>query len=300
MRLPTPSAARSLAERLALARRVLRPYSETAPGLILARLEQEGRSGGGAAFRLLGRGRSSPDLPALHECARRYVAGGGAIELDRPARRFWIVVPAGRGWRLTEEVGRPEPGALRERRMPRLPFQRPVSLPPELGRVAANLARVRPGDQVVDPFVGTGALLMEAAVLGARVTGVDRDPTMVRGALANLATVEARVDRLNVADAGEAFPPPTGEGWDAVLTDPPYGRSSGSAGEEPVQLVGRVLPKWAPFVRPGGRIVVVLPGGPDPLPPPWRREVGVADRVHRSLTREFRVYTRPPELPTMR
>ncbi|HUI38863.1 MAG TPA: DNA modification methylase, partial [Thermoplasmata archaeon] len=80
---------------------------------------------------------------------------------------------------------------------------------------------------------------------------------------------------------------------DAVVTDPPYGRASGTHGERPELLVSRVLPRWAEKVRAGGRVVVVLPGGPDPLGPPWRRVYSIPDRVHRSLTREFRVFERP-------
>jgi hypothetical protein len=38
-----------------------------------------------------------------------------------------------------------------------------------------------------------------------------------------------------------------------------------------------------------------VPGGPDPLPAPWTRVVSIPDRVHRSLTREFRVYEREGE-----
>jgi tRNA (guanine10-N2)-dimethyltransferase len=163
--------------------------------------------------------------------------------------------------------------------------------------VAANLARVRTGDRVVDPFVGTGALLLEAALLGARVTGVDRDDEMVRGALRNFAQVGRPADAFTVGDAADAFPAPGGVGWDAVLTDPPYGRASGSGGEPPSELLRRVLPRWAERVRAGGAVVVVVPGGDDPLGEEWVRTVGVPDRVHRSLTREFRVYERRADVP---
>jgi tRNA (guanine10-N2)-dimethyltransferase len=178
--------------------------------------------------------------------------------------------------------------------MPRLPFQRPVSLAPRLARVAANLARVRPGDRVVDPFVGTGALLLEAALLGARVSGVDRDPQMVKGAIRNLAHFGLEAEELVVADAAEALDRLDRSPFDAVLTDPPYGRASASHGEAPADLVARVLPLYAARSSPDGRLVVVLPGGADPVGPPFVRVLSVPDRVHRSLTREFRVYERGP------
>ena len=296
--LPEASALRRLAERLALARRVLRAFPETSESALAVRLRAEGASGRSAAFRPLSGARSSLISPIALRLAADYGAGGGSIDLDRPERRFWVGAIPGQPVRAFEEIGTVNRAGFDARRMPRLPYQRPVSLAPRLGRVAANLAGVRPGDAVVDPFVGTGALLLEAALLGARVSGVDRSPEMVRGALRNLRQFSIEPERITVGDAGETFGPDPGEGWAAVLTDPPYGRASGTAGEPPEQLISRVLPSWAEKVRPGGSVVIVVPGGPDPLSAPWVRKVSVPDRVHRSLTREFRVYRRAGEIPT--
>lgn len=291
--LPAGVGGRELAARLALTRRTFAVWPETDPARIAARLATEAGDGRSASFRPFSAPRGSLREPTLLALATAYHDAGGRIDLRTPDRRFSVAPrPSGGLW-FAEEAARADPSALDAHRMPRLPFRRPVSLPPRLARAAANLAAIRPGDRVVDPFVGTGALLLEAALLGARVTGVDRDPTMVRGAVKNLAHLALEAERLVVGDAGEAFSPPGGD-WDAVVTDPPYGRSSGSGGEPPEALLGRVLPLWAARVRPGGRVVVIVPGGPDPLPPPWARRVGIPDRVHRSLTREFRVYVRDP------
>jgi putative RNA methylase family UPF0020 len=285
-----------LAARLALARRVLRAFSERSPTELGHRFRLEGSSRRSAAFRPLSGSRSPLVSPTALQLAADYGSGGGSIRLDQPERRFWVASASDGGVEAFEEVGAVDRGGFAARRMPRLPYQRPVSLPPRLGRVAANLAAVRAGDPVVDPFVGTGALLLEAALIGARISGVDRSPEMVRGALRNLALFEIEPDRLAVGDAGGAFAPSDPLGWAAVLTDPPYGRASGSAGEDPGALVARVLPLWAEKVRPGGRVVLIVPGGPDPLPDPWIRTTCVPDRVHRSLTREFRVYRRASEI----
>lgn len=283
----------TVARRLALTRRVLEVWPETGIAEVRRRLAGAASDGRAASFRTLGSPRGGERDPTIDDLAGAYRAGGGRIDLEHPARRFVVAArPSGALW-FAEEAGRAGAGELRARRMPKMPFQRPVSLAPPLARAAANLAAVRPGDRVVDPFLGTGALLLEAGLLGARVSGVDRSDAMVRGALRNLAAFGVEPERLAVADAAEAFDPPGGGAWDAVLTDPPYGRASGSAGEPPADLVARVLPRWAERVRPGGRLVVILPGGPDPVGPPWKLATRVADRVHRSLTREFRVYERP-------
>lgn len=289
---PDLRSAAELARRLALARRVAVPWDDRSLRELAVRLEAEGASGGTAAFRSIGSTRRPALDPPGRALADAFVRGGGRIDLERPDRRFRVGEDAQGNPLVAEEIGSIDRRAYTARRMPALPFQRPVSLPPRLGRAAVNLARIGPGERVVDPFVGTGALLIEAALIGARVSGVDRDPVMVQGALRNFAFAGVEAQSLTVADAAAAFAPAEGGLWDAVVTDPPYGRASTTGGESPEALVSRVLPRWAELVRPDGRVVVVVPGGPAPLAAPWELELAVRDRVHRSLTREFRVYRR--------
>jgi tRNA (guanine10-N2)-dimethyltransferase len=283
--LPAPDDAVRLAERIALARRVV---VQLGP---LGALEEIARSaaaqGGSAAARPFGRPSSGGTDPAVRAFGGQFVAGGGRIDLDHPSRRFWLAADG-----VYEEVGAVDRQAAADRRMPRLPFQRPVSLPPRLARAAANLARIRPGDRVVDPFVGTGSLLAEAGLLGARLVGLDRDPAMIRGALRNLRHLGLEAEELVVGDAGSVDAGDAARPFDAVLTDPPYGRASSTGGEPAADLVARVLPRWAERVRAGGRVVVVVGDGSEPLGAGWTRELSIPVRVHRSLTREFRVYAR--------
>jgi putative methyltransferase (TIGR01177 family) len=282
--------ARELAARLALARRCL---AEAGPG------EGPGAwqpvpHGASASFRPFGRPRGGGLDPRVRAAALAWRSAGGTIDLEHPDRRFWLTVAGAGGWTVLEELAGVDRRGTAARRISALPFQRPVGLPPRLARAAANLARISSESRVLDPFLGTGALLAEAALLGGRVTGIDRDPTMVQGALRNFQHLGVTAERLVVGDAGSVDPGAvlTGGPLDAVLSDPPYGRGSSTGGEATAALLSRVLPRWAEQVRPGGPVVLVLPGGPDPLPPPWRRELSVPVRVHRSLTREFRVYRR--------
>ncbi|MGB6500543.1 MAG: DNA methyltransferase [Thermoplasmata archaeon] len=278
-----------LAERLALARRCLIRVGE---GIDLeASIAAEATAGESAAFRRLGRSPGGSDRSVL-AAGRSYRASGGTIDLDHPVRRYWIASDAEGREILLREIAAVDRRGPSSRRMPLLPFQRPVSLPPRLARAAANLARVRPGDRVVDPFLGTGALLAEAALLGAHVYGIDRDPEMVRGSIRNFAHLGAVPSRLTEGDAGEVELGAPDETFDALLTDPPYGRSSWTGGESSSDVVARVLPRWAGRVREGGRLVVVAPSGAPTVGPPWTIVGRAAVRVHRSLTREFRVYER--------
>jgi tRNA (guanine10-N2)-dimethyltransferase len=281
------------AARIASARRMLGMWPLSTHDELLDRFRELGRTRTTASFRTVGRGTTAPLPDVIRAMAGAFIEGGGAIDLEHPVRRFWIANPGG-DWNVGEEIGQVDRRSFEARRMPTLPFQRPVSLPPRLGRIAVNLAHVKPGMHVVDPFVGTGALLAEAALLGARVTGVDRDARMVRGASENFAHLGVEAEQWIVDDARSAGLAARPGSYDALVTDPPYGRASSVGDETPAELLARTMPAWGDAVGPEGRIVLVVAGGPDPLPRPWRRELCVVDRVHRSLTREFRVYRRSP------
>ncbi|MCI4324195.1 MAG: RsmD family RNA methyltransferase [Thermoplasmata archaeon] len=288
------SAAPAIAGRLALGHRVLRSLSSlddpvrVALALRAAPSEERGST---ARFDWLSVRPAEGDRIRDH-LARAYQDAGGEIRLRHPDRQFLLLAqgPKVAVLRLVADIDR---AAVSARRMPRMPFQRPVSLPPRLARAAVNLSRARAGELVVDPFVGTGAMLLEAAILGARVAGVDRDARMIQGALRNFAAFDQTPVSLAVEDGEAGAARFADHSVDAIVTDPPYGRASSTRGEPPESLARRVLTAWSRTVRPEGRIVIVRPADqPDPLPPPWHCTMSFPHRVHRSLTREFRVYVR--------
>lgn len=84
-------------------------------------------------------------------------------------------------------------------------------------RLFVNLARVKRGDVVWEPFVGAGAVAYEAERLGARVVGVDIDLEALRVAKKNIGG--------DILQGDSTFPPLRGK-FDAVVGDPPYGRLS--------------------------------------------------------------------------
>lgn len=51
----------------------------------------------------------------------------------------------------------------------------------QLSLLMANQAKVKDGDVVLDPFVGTGSLLVAAAQFGGYVLGTDIDYLMLHG-----------------------------------------------------------------------------------------------------------------------
>lgn len=277
-----------LAGRLALARRCLIEPDPTGDPISVAR--REGAGGASAAFRRIGRPSGGGTDDIVLACGRAFKSGGGSIDLENPSRRFWIGRDADLKDRILEEVASVDRAAPSLRKMPLLPFQRPVSLPPKLARAAMNLAGVQPRDRVLDPFLGTGGLLAEAGLLGGRVYGVDRDPAMVRGALRNFAYLGLTAEELLVGDARSVEFSEGTESFAAVVTDPPYGRSSSTGGEATAELVLEVVARWAQRLDPNGRLVVIVPAGGPVLPLPGRLRFRIPVRVHRSLTREFCVF----------
>jgi tRNA (guanine10-N2)-dimethyltransferase len=282
-----------LAGRLALARRCLVFVTTSADADVVSAARSEGTRGGSAAFRRISRPSGGGADQSVLGCGRAFKAGGGTIDLDHPSRRFWLVGGAEGREHLLEEVASVDRSAPTQRKMPLLPFRRPVSLPPKLARAAANLAHVRPSDRVLDPFLGTGALLAEAGLLGGRLYGVDRDPAMVRGALQNLAYLGVAAEELVAGDARDVDFTDEARTFSAIVTDPPYGRSSSTGGESSSELVAGVIERWSKRLTPDGRIVLINPTGGPPLRMLGSPRFRIPVRVHRSLTREFCLYESP-------
>jgi putative methyltransferase (TIGR01177 family) len=288
VKVPDPRTWTRLAGRLGLARRCLVEPSPIDDPVAVA--HREGKRGGSAAFRRLGEPSGGGVDEGILACGRAFKAAGGRIDLETPARRFWIGRDAKARDHLLEEVASVDRGAPALRKMPFLPFQRPVSLPPKLARAAMNLAGVKPRDRVLDPFLGTGALIAEAGLLGGRLYGVDQDPVMVRGALQNLAHLGLSAEELIVGDARTVEFSERTERFDAIVTDPPYGRSSSTGGEAAQELAVAVVTRWTSRLASAGRIVVIVPSGGPPLPFPGQLRFRIPVRVHRSLTRVFCVF----------
>jgi tRNA (guanine10-N2)-dimethyltransferase len=134
-------------------------------------------------------------------------------------------------------------------------FFHPSAIFPKLSRALVNLSGAQPGETFLDPFCGTGSLLIEASIVGADPIGIDVARKMVRGARRNsqkygqswLGIVRADATRIPI------------RGVDAVATDIPYGRASSAGGLESSEIL-RSLVEEAPEILPvGGKLVVMHP-----------------------------------------
>jgi len=103
------------------------------------------------------------------------------------------------------------------------PFFYPGSMSPKLARCMVNLSRVTEGQLLLDPFCGTGGILIEAGLIGCKVVGSDVYWKMKNGTSINLdyyGITDYRTFNIDVRELKMY------EKVAAVVTDPPYGIST--------------------------------------------------------------------------
>jgi tRNA (guanine10-N2)-dimethyltransferase len=213
----------------------------------------------------------------------------GRVDLTSPSIDFRVLV--GDEFLLGRVLHRVDRHDMENRTVTHRSFRLPISLHPKLARALVNLSRVPTGGLLVDPFCGTGGIVLEAARIGLRPVAADIRRTMVVGARKALRTLATDSAYL-VADAGRG---PWRPGRLAgVATDPPYGRASSSRGEPILELYDRAFRSFAEVLPPGHHAAVVLPS--EEAVKVGEEHMEVVEhhtlRVHRSLERHFCVYLR--------
>ena len=181
--------------------------------------------------------------------------------------------------------------SFEKRKVAERPFFSPISIHPKFARASINLTCVKRGDTVLDPFCGTGGIIMEAASMGMRVIASDLDECMVTGCIENMEHYHLELQDSDVLDIGDV-PHRFGE-VDAVVTDPPYGRSASTDGEDIAGLHRRALASVSGSLRKEGKAVMVLPYEirTDGVAEITKDDVFV-QRVHRSLSRHYHVLSK--------
>jgi len=105
------------------------------------------------------------------------------------------------------------------------PAFHPTTLKPKLARLLVNLARAKKSKTLLDPFCGTGSVLIEAAILGCKPVGVDIDADMIKGSKTNLKFYKQKASVI-LGNATKLHKLIKLSSIDAIATDPPYGRST--------------------------------------------------------------------------
>lgn len=178
---------------------------------------------------------------------------------------------------------------LRERKVSERPFFSPISLHPKYARALINMTGVRRGGTVLDPFCGTGGIVIEAAEMGMKAIASDFDPEMVAGTRENMEFYHLALhdfDVLDIGDIADRF-----HDVDAIACDPPYGRSTKTGGENVDHIYRRALEAFPKVLAHGARAGVVLPHTMEEGP--MRLERVYEQYVHGSLSRYYHIFEQP-------
>jgi len=212
---------------------------------------------------------------------------GHRVNLENPDVIFRLILTGGQCifGRLVHSVDRKQ---YELRRPHRRPFFHPGVLLPRMARALVNISSIHRGETLLDPFCGTGGILIEAGLIGARCIGADVQRRMMLGANANLRRYGISGglmigDACNLGLADNSV--------DAVVTDPPYGRSALFLAKSLEDLYDSSLKEIHRILRQGKKAVVVSQI-------PIKKIAGDAgfitierhrQRVHKSLTRQITV-----------
>jgi tRNA (guanine10-N2)-dimethyltransferase len=168
-------------------------------------------------------------------------------------------------------------------------FFHPGVMMPRMARALVNIARARSGDILLDPFCGTGGILIEADLLGMHAIGSDFDPLMIDGCRRNLQSAS-----LMLADA--AHLPFADHSLDSVVTDFPYGQSVCIRKADSMdQLYAASIEEIRRVLRPGRRAVIVTHRDISAIAGRFMTVLEKHEqRVHKSLTRRVLVLCHSP------
>jgi tRNA G10 N-methylase Trm11 len=147
-----------------------------------------------------------------------------------------------------------------------------ISTSPKICRTLLNLAGARPGDTILDPFCGTGTLLIEASLLGMKVIGIDIEGNQAQGTKSNLMWFGKdsgqRVDFDVIRGDARELSKLVNRQVDAVAFEPPLGPIYSSKPtredaqtniQELTQLYRTVLMQVTEILRPDGRVAMTIP-----------------------------------------
>ncbi|MFW9855791.1 MAG: DNA methyltransferase [Candidatus Thorarchaeota archaeon] len=218
---------------------------------------------------------------------------GKRVNLDVPMEQFIILISEHGMW-LGKHLRDSFRKKVRLRSAHSRPFFHPSAMNPILQRTMINLASLKPGDWMLDPFCGTGGALLEGALLGIRSVGIEIDRRIIWGARQNLQSdVQTKsfthlifADGIRLGIRRWAI--------DGVVTDPPYGSAASTKGRGLDELLLEFFREIQPILRPQSRVVVATPSSLE-IEQQAARILNATYKtffqyIHKSLTRKILVF----------
>ncbi|MHA1130787.1 MAG: THUMP domain-containing protein [Candidatus Helarchaeota archaeon] len=196
---------------------------------------------------------------------------------------------------------------IRQRAPHTRPFFHPCGLDPFLARAMVNLSEANGSKTIIDPFCGSGSILIEAALLGFNIIGGDVDIKMLKGSILNLRGLNLHNCGIFRFDARN----PCLNQIDCLVTDPPYGRSTHvelgrsntikNLTSRPIyddlnELLAKFFLNNVDLIQKGSLCVISLPSTLEIRPILGDCNFRIQQKfeyfIHRSLTREIIVLSR--------
>ncbi len=166
------------------------------------------------------------------------------------------------------------------------PYFHPGSMSPKLALCMVNLARVHRNDTVLDPFCGTGGILIEAGYLDTKLIGSDTERCMYEGTELNLENENFKDFEVFWEDSRKLKLETV---VDAVVMDPPYGISTTLGGNDTKELYKDALINISSLLKDDGYICMASPHYIDLEEIVEKTQLKIEQqhsiRMHKSLTR---------------
>lgn len=133
------------------------------------------------------------------------------------------------------------------------PYFSPIGIHPRVARAMINLSNCADDRTLIDPFCGTGGVLIEGADMGLEVIGIDLKDRMIEFSKGNLRHYGFKGKLINsdfkeVADLN----------FGSIVCDPPYGIASTSGGENIRELMERSLDTFQKCMTKSQRLVIAV------------------------------------------
>ena len=183
-----------------------------------------------------------------------------------------IAFPYQSGFALGPTVWVPDAASMRYRGTRKPAPRSEIALSPRLARTLVNLSGLQQGQTLLDPFCGSGTILMEAYDKSIRCLGLDSSASRVKEARENLrwstgGMADPRFD-VRKGDARDLKRMLRGSKVDAIVTEPfllprlearPKTSTARAMVEQSAVVYNDALESMAESTVRGGRIIVVVP-----------------------------------------
>jgi tRNA G10 N-methylase Trm11 len=183
-----------------------------------------------------------------------------------------VAFPYHGGFALGPTAWVPDSVAMRQRGTRKPSPHSDISLSPRLARTLVNLAGLKPGQTLLDPFCGSGTILVEAYAKSLRCLGVDTRASRVQETRENIRwSIGGVTDRgydIRKGDAREVSRMLRGTKVDAIVTEPlllpplnarPKTSTARAMIGESAEIYNDALASMAESIHSEGRIVLVVP-----------------------------------------